>query len=137
MSDGILASTTVPILEQVINFAQSRHGVLVGNVANLDTPGYKTRDLSIEMFHERLKEAIELRKERDEHISPGILTQDQLDPLLDVSDSMKSILYHDDSNVDIEQQVLEISKNQFMHNMAISIMSSQFRLLNTAISERV
>jgi flagellar basal-body rod protein FlgB len=54
-----------------------------------------------------------------------------------VRDSLKSILYHDDSNVGMEQQVLEISKNHFMHNLAISIMSSQFRMLESAISERV
>ena len=54
-----------------------------------------------------------------------------------VRDSLTGILHHDDSNVGIEQQVLEISKNQFLHNVAISIMGSQFRLLQAAIAERV
>ena len=31
-------------------FTEARHSVLAGNVANLDTPGYKTRDLSVETF---------------------------------------------------------------------------------------
>ena len=39
-----------PVLEQVVNFTEARHGVLAGNIANLDTPGYKTRDLSPELF---------------------------------------------------------------------------------------
>ncbi len=50
---------------------------------------------------------------------------------------METIQFLDDSNVGIEQQVTEIAKNQFLHNMAISIMNSQFRLLQVAISERV
>lgn len=137
MSNGIFESTTIPILQESIGFAQARHGVLVGNVANLDTPGYKVRDLSVETFQKRLREAIEARRERNEPVSPGILTNEPGDPMRKVRDTMKSILYHDDSDVGIEQQVLEISKNQFMHNVAISIMSSQFGLLNTAISERV
>jgi flagellar basal body rod protein FlgB len=37
----------------------------------------------------------------------------------------------------MEQQVTEIAKNQFMYNLAVAIMNSQFRLLQTAISERV
>ena len=145
MSNGIFESTTIPVLQEAIGFAQARHGVheavdrveVLGNVANLDTPGYKVRDLSVETFQERLSEAIQARRERNEHVSPGILTDDPGDPMRKVRDSMKSILYHDESNVGIEQQVLEISKNQFMHNLAISILSSQLRMLQTAISERV
>jgi flagellar basal-body rod protein FlgB len=37
----------------------------------------------------------------------------------------------------MEQQVNEIIKNQQQHNLAISIMSAQFRMLRAAITERV
>jgi len=37
----------------------------------------------------------------------------------------------------MEQQIAEIAKNQLMHNIAIAVMNSQFRLLQTAVSERV
>ena len=136
MDNGIFESSTIPILQEAINFSQARHGILVGNVANMDTPGYKVRDLSVDTFHERLREAIEARRE-GEPFSPGLLTSEPGDPMRKVRDSMKTILFHDDSDVGLEQQVLQISKNQFMHNMAISIMTNQFQLLNTAISERV
>ena len=46
-----------PVLEQVVNFAQARHGVLAGNIANLDTPGYRVRDLSPEKFESDSKQA--------------------------------------------------------------------------------
>jgi flagellar basal-body rod protein FlgB len=130
-------STTIPLLEQAVNFAQARHGVLVGNVANLDTPGYRVRDLSVETFRERLREAIEARRQQQEPVSSGLLRPDPDEAMRRVRDSLRSILYHDDSDVGIEQQVLEISKNQYMHNVAISIMASQFRLLQAAIAERV
>jgi len=55
----------------------------------------------------------------------------------DVKDSMKSILYHDQSDVGLEQQVTELANNQFMHNMAVALMTAQFRQLETAISERI
>ena len=55
----------------------------------------------------------------------------------EVRESIKSILYHDGSDVGIEQQITEMAKNQAMHNLAISVLSSQFRMLQTAISERV
>lgn len=137
MENGIITSSTIPVLEQVINFAQNRHEVLVGNVANLDTPGYQVRDMSVETFQQRLKDAIAAGHRRNQASSPGMAASQARDALSNVSDSMRSILYHDGSDVGMEQQVLQISKNQFLHNLAISLMSSQFQLLQTAISERV
>ncbi len=134
--EGIFSSTSIPVLSQVVQFAQTRHHILAGNIANLDTPGYRVRDLSPERFHARLKEAIH---RRDEKTGSAPLSNSRAlrgDPFKDVSDSMKSILYHDDSNVGIEQQIKEIAKNQATHNMAIAIMASQFQLLKVAISER-
>ncbi len=128
-------STTIPILEKVVGFAQSRHTVLVGNLANADTPGYQVRDLSRDTFQERLKEVIETRNTPYETSSDRV---DEYDSAMqEVNDSMRTLLFHDKSDVGLEQQVLEISKNRTMHNMAISIMQNQFALLNVAISERI
>jgi len=134
---NIFESTSIPVLQEVIGFAQARHEVLVGNVANLDTPGYQVRDLSVNTFQERLREAIDARQNQHEAISPGEISRQRDAAMQRVHDSMKTILYHDGSDVGIEQQVLAISKNQYLHNMAISVMTSQFRILQTAISERV
>jgi flagellar basal-body rod protein FlgB len=128
-------STTIPILEKVVGFAQSRHTVLVGNLANADTPGYRVRDLSRDTFQERLKEVIDTRN------TPYATSADRVDhydsAMREVNDSMRTLLFHDKSDVGLEQQVLEISKNRTMHNMAIAIMQNQFALLNVAISERI
>lgn len=128
-------STTIPILEKVVGFAQSRHTVLVGNLANSDTPGYQVRDLSRGTFQERLRELIE---SRNTPYASSVERVDNYDSAMqEVKDSMKTIMYHDKSDVGVEQQVLEISKNQTLHNMAIAIMQNQFQLLNVAISERI
>ena len=143
MLSSMFDSTTIPVLEQVVNFTQARHGVLAGNIANLDTPGYKTRDLSPEQFQLRLQEAIEARKEKSVsttyEINARLAGKESLldgDGMDEVRESIKSILYHDQSDVSIEQQVAEIGKNQAQHNMALRIMMSQFQLLRAAITER-
>ncbi len=61
MSSSIFQSSVIPVLEQAVNFGQARHNVLAGNIANIDTPGYRARDLSTAVFQDRLKEAIETR----------------------------------------------------------------------------
>ena len=54
MLSGLFNSTTIPALGEVLNFAQARHTVLAGNVANVNTPGYRLRDLSQTEFQQRL-----------------------------------------------------------------------------------
>ncbi len=152
MLSSLFQSSTIPVLEQVVNFTEARHGVLAGNIANMDTPGYRTRDLSPDLFQERLQEAIQTRHQPPNSTydtydtsSPGMSAasnssrraQSELRAFSKVKDSMKSILRHDEADVSMEQQINQIVKNQQQHNLAISIMSAQFRLLRAAITERV
>jgi flagellar basal-body rod protein FlgB len=143
---SLFDSSTVPLLEQVVNFTQARHGVLAGNIANLDTPGYKTRDLSPEVFQERLKEAVNERRRAysagqvDHTGSPGYFggkrTEQAEESLQAVTESMGGMLRHDENNSSLEVQVSEIAKNNQIHNTALSLMTAQFRLLRAAITER-
>ncbi len=137
MYQQILNSTTIPVLEQVIDFAQARHNVLAGNIANLDTPGYRVRDLSTEDFQSRLREAIRARHQPPAAKSPGEPGFGEEPNIANVARDSQTILRHDETNVDIEHQVTEMAKNQMQHNLALTIMTAQFRLLNVAISERV
>lgn len=132
---GIFQQTTLPALEQSAAFAQRRHAVLAGNMANIDTPGYRARDLSTEDFQTALAEAIDAIH----HPSPGNTggAADQIDPMEGTRHAMENLLYHDGSEVNLERQVTEISKNQNLHNTAIALMRSQFATLRVAISENV
>ena len=51
--------------------------------------------------------------------------------------SMETFVYHDQRDVSLESQVTEISKNQSLHNLAITLMTQQFRQMRSAISETV
>jgi len=136
MLNEMFANSPIPVLEQLVNFSQSRHKILASNVANIDTPGYKTRDLSTEQFQNKLKSAIGERDTAATTAQHGSMSQIHVDPFDKVREGMNNILYHDQNNVGIEQQVAEITKNHMQHNLALTIINSQFRLLQTAVSER-
>jgi len=137
MFPGLFQSTAIPVLEQVVNFSQTRHTMLAGNLANLHTPGYQARDLSVEEFQTRLKQAIEARDQPSAAQSPGELGTRWTDLAAEAGENPKNILYHDQSQDAVELQVTEMVKNHLQHNLALAILSSQFRLLQTAVSERV
>jgi flagellar basal-body rod protein FlgB len=137
MLTNLFSSTTIPALGEVLNFAQARHTVLAGNVANVNTPGYRLRDLSPTEFQQRLKEAIARSQQQAQPLSPGLASSEAGDPLRQVRASLENLVYHDDTNIDLEKQVAEMTKNHLLHNFALTVITDQFQLLQTAISERV
>jgi flagellar basal-body rod protein FlgB len=148
MLANIFNATTIPYLQETAVFSEARHQVLAGNIANFQTPGYRTRDLSPEVFEKRLKELIAANQRTPigpQPVSLGLastsgpdLTGEQAaGALRKVHEAQRTLLHHDETDVGLEQQVLAISKNQFKYNVALAIMNNQFRLLQTAISERL
>jgi flagellar basal-body rod protein FlgB len=142
MIDAILQATPIPVMEQVARFAQARHTVLAGNIANVDTPGYGARDLSPELFRRRLAEALAARRS-------AAASQTAADAAYGAAagpagasrrawptSDWKSLLRHDENDVSLEQQVAAVAKNQIEHNLALAVISHQVRLLQAAISER-
>jgi len=133
---GLFDASSIPVLEQLVNYSQARHNVLAGNIANLDTPGYQVRDLSPRLFQERLREALDRRDQPAAIDKLGTFGGAEDGTLDRVAENLQGILRHDDGNVSMESQVAEMAKNQMQHNLALTIMASQFRLLQAAISER-
>ena len=137
MLPNLFSSTTIPALSEVLNFAQARHTVLAGNISNVNTPGYRLRDLSPTAFQEQLKAALESSRRSERPLSPGITNAGSGSPLRQVRGSLENLVYHDDTNIDLEKQVAEMAKNHLLHNFALTVMTDQFQMLQTAISERV
>lgn len=153
MLNTLLNSSTIPLLEQTVSFAEARHGVLAGNIANVDTPGYKARDLSTEAFRDRLRSAIKESRPQSSsstyalnaHLA-GLMPQTaavQTQRATDqtgydkIRSEMDGMLRHDENNTSLEFQITEIAKNQAQHNLALGIMNQQFRLLRMIVSEHV
>lgn len=137
MLSGLFQSTTIPVLQEVVSFSQARQTVLAGNIANMDTPGYQVRDLSVQDFQGRLRAALEERHAPTADVSSGDAAAPQNTRMAEVAKNARTILHHDKSNVGMEYQVSEMVKNQMQHNLALAVMNQQFRLMQTAIAGRV
>lgn len=133
-----LQSSTVPALTQTLEFAEKRHNLLASNIANMDTPGYETRDISVDDFQNHLREAID-KTETHRYASPGISSaaDDVAKSWEKARDVSKQVLFHDGHDISMEEQVTEAAKNQSLHSTAIALLRSQFNMLQMAISENV
>ncbi|EMI21732.1 flagellar basal-body rod protein FlgB [Rhodopirellula maiorica SM1] len=131
---GLFKSTTIPALEQSLTFSERRHELLAGNIANLDTPGYRSRDLDESEFQNALAESIQDARRTRPTDSIGAVTRDDI--YAGPRAASEQVVFHDGSDVSLEGQITEVAKNQHLHGLAITTMRSQFSLLRAAITER-
>ena len=127
--EGLMNRGNGALLEQVINFASSRHKLLLDNIANVDTPGYRQKDLSVERFSSMLRERV------DERRQTGTAAFDDID--VNSENPVRGILFHDRNNRSMEQLMSDSAKNALMHNTVVELLRKQFGALEMALKERV
>jgi flagellar basal-body rod protein FlgB len=132
---SIVDGTTVPLLEKVAIFGERRNLVLASNVANIDTPNYKRRDLPIEAFESALRDAIRAGSDRMDHPSASSGLPSDLLQAREVGSP--SLTFQDNSDRSIEHEMLELTKNSSMQGFAIELMNAQMGMLQAAIREQV
>jgi flagellar basal-body rod protein FlgB len=132
---SIVDGTTVPLLEKVAIFGERRNLVLASNVANIDTPNYKRRDLPVGAFESALCDAIRAGSDRTDHLSaPSELPSD----LLQAREvGSPSLTFQDNSDRSIEHEMLELTKNASMQGFAIELLNAQMGMLQAAIRGQV
>lgn len=156
MLSGLLGSTNVTLLKQVARFTERRQEVLAGNIANADTPGYRTRDLPTTAFQTALQRAVAHSRNpaQQAHVSPGL--QQPISPGLGQASPPKledlfpetlfkavtpaeqpGLTFNDANNRSIEHQFLEMTKNALRQQFAVQVLQGQYDQLQTVISERV
>ncbi len=153
MINSFIRPATVPLLKQVAQFNERRQQVLTANIAKIDTPDYKTRDLPVEAFQEAMKKAVSQLNSPSLHNSqsntpllpiefPSTLTtrEPAVDDLFtdELFQSQQlpshSLGLQDNGKRNIEHEVMEMTRTLMMQNYAMQMMTSQFDLLESVIS---
>ena len=127
--DRLMNQGAVPVLEQFAQFTDVRQNVLGEDIANVSTPNYVQKDLSLEQFQQVLRE----RVAKEDSSAPGSVRFDDIS--MDVQNPANGILFHDGNNRSMEQLMSSQAKNALMHNLAIELLRNQYSQLETAIRE--
>lgn len=145
MLQSVFDSSTIGLLEQMAIFGERRNEVLAGNIANIDTPHYKMRDLPVAEFREALKEAVAGRQQGTATSSMTGSAATEAKSLSElfpqrlfqaVESPQTNITFHDANNRSIENEMMQLTKNTMMQNYAVELMMAQMNLLQAVISER-
>ena len=100
-----------------------RHKVIASNIANVDTPGFKSSRV---IFEEKLKSFLKkgLNKESLEQVTPEIHT--------DQTNSLREDL----NNVDIEKEMVRLSMNSLRYSIYVQLLSKKLEKIKAAIKGR-
>jgi flagellar basal-body rod protein FlgB len=102
-----------------------RHAAIASNIANVSTPGYKRMQVSTD-FEEELRTRIEARA------SSEIAAIDPRTEVDDLSPSTRA----DVNNVQIDQEMLDLSKNNLNFSTLTDFASGSLKQLRVAITGR-
>jgi flagellar basal-body rod protein FlgB len=113
------------MLENYLKLASSREQSISANMANIDTPGYRTRDINFESeFHKVLSAG--LRSSQDGAEAP------QLSPVVhEVQGLMER---PDGNNVDLDHEGLMLARTQLQYQLAIQLIQHHFHQTLSAIN---
>jgi flagellar basal-body rod protein FlgB len=158
-SDGI------PALERLMQFTGQRHRLIVNNVANPSTPGFRPADVSPETFQRQLGEAIDAKRAGRANAAGAIVGNGLFDDApaaggvgagrtLDLRSNKEidvtadrmilhpqpvsdNVLFHDGNDRSVERIMQDLVENFMTYRMAAQFLRSRLDQISTAIRERV
>jgi len=125
----------IQLTEKVLDLRLQRQNLVTGNIANVNTPGYKARSLE---FEDNLQKALDL----DDR---GRMTRTSSEHMPVVFDSstfkgegieafQPRTVYGEDS-VDLDKEMATMTKNGLMYNALASVIKKNFDGIKLAIQE--
>lgn len=123
-----LFGKTIEMLSSALDFRSERHKVIASNIANLDTPNYKPKDI---VFKEELKaiidneERLTLARTQKKHLSEMSMSGSKTG--FEVIDS--------GDKVDLDKEMAKLAENNLMYNLTVEFLSRKFKGLNTVLRD--
>lgn len=121
-------SQSMSIIENAIQQTSTKQKVISQNIANVDTPGYKTKDVSFKSAFDSALSNMNTYKTDERHFdfTPSNLNTTVL--------TKKNVTYNESGNsVDMDQEMSELAANQIQYNALVDRMSSKFNGLENVI----
>jgi len=115
---SMIDSSLTERLSRFLDVNVYRHSLITSNLANIDTPGYRTRDID---FRGELEQAA------------NNLQYASFSP---VPHEVRGLMERPDgNNVNVDRESLLLAETQLRFNIGVQILRAEFRRLSLAINE--
>jgi len=131
LDNMVFKKSGVPLLQSFLDLASTRHKLISGNIANVITPGYRSKDID---FHGELKKVVDDKghlegiRTHPSHLPVGRSPLKGPDIIVNRSAESNGI-----NNVDVDDEVAGLAKNQINYSIGARLLANKFQGLRTAI----
>jgi flagellar basal-body rod protein FlgB len=124
-NSGMIETSMSEALGRFLDVDVSRYKLVAANLANIDTPGYRTRDLDFRA---------ELERASQESVAGenGLLSTAAFTP---IARQVRGLVERPDgNNVSVERESLLLAEAQMKFNLGIQLLKDQFHTISLAIN---
>lgn len=133
---GIFSEINIPGLNHALDVASKKNEVISKNIANVDTPGYKAKDID---FRKTMQEFFS----GGDNISLKVTNQNHIPSSNNVFDLDSAVyeqnnpsLRNDGNDVNLDYEMSQMSSNAVKYSMYSQITGTEFSRLKSAITGR-
>ena len=135
MKVGFLGDDTLEAMGNYLGRLSRRQQVVASNLANIDTPGYRTQEVS---FHATMQELLAdrpapMRTSRPEHQAMTTMLLGANEPPVFEIDGLTQ--RPDGNNVDLDREMLKLGETSFGYSMIVQLLRIKFRTISSSINE--
>lgn len=118
------------ILERLLYLTNARHKVLASNIANTDTPHYRSKDINFKGLVD--EEVTALTATNPQHIKSASGTnKTEGEITFDVTPS-----WSDRNNVELDMEIAKMTENALLYEAGITLLSTKMRMFRNALKGR-
>jgi flagellar basal-body rod protein FlgB len=124
----------VPLLRRFLNLSSLRQKLISGNIANVSTPGYQSKDID---FHGELNKAVKNNdglkgvSTHPGHLPIGKSSLSGPEVIVDKTGESNGI-----NNVNIDKEIADQAQNQIYYSIGARLLSLKFQGLKKVIQSK-
>ena len=128
-----LISNTIELTSKVLDLRMERQNLVMSNIANVNTPNYKPKELQ---FEKQLQQALNLdhhgkmARTADNHLPNTFHPQTFQGQ---VEQPFEPRYVYGEDTVDMDKEVTTMNKNAMMYNALTQVISKKFKGMNKVI----
>jgi flagellar basal-body rod protein FlgB len=123
-----LFSNTFTTLERGLNYASLNQKVISQNIANVDTPNYKAKEVEFKAMLDQSVQQLDAKKTDQRHFAFHSSSQH---PAVKTKTAYQ--YNHNGNGVDLDQEMSEMASNQIYFNALTDRINGKFNSLQTVV----
>lgn len=134
LKTGIFDRNHLTTLKKAVDAYAQRHQVTAQNIANIESPGYRSQKLKFEEMLTGAGPSIEGYRTHPNHIPIGRRSIGDVRP-----ESIEADTHYDNgvNNVDIDAEMAELATNDLSYRLATRLLSQRYSMLRGAIKGQI